>query len=46
MVTRPHSREKKIVDKTVKVEKRPINSSRENKTIRVFKNIFNSLIKK
>lgn len=44
MPGRPHSREKKIVDKSVRVEKRPISSSKKvNNTAKVVKGIFGIL---
>lgn len=47
MTTKPHSREKKIVQKAIKVEKKKIDSrKRNNSTNNIVKNIFSSLIKK
>lgn len=33
MSVKPHSREKRVVDKTVKVEKRAVNSTKKNKDL-------------
>lgn len=44
MDNRPHSRNKKIVDKKIKVEKKPLVSSR--KKTNILKGVFNTLVKK
>lgn len=46
MSTKPHSREKKVVQKTVRVEKRKIENKNNTNSNKILKGIFNSLIKK
>lgn len=46
MDNRPHSRQKKIVDKTVKVEKKKIDRTVKNTGASIVKNIISGLIKK
>ena len=43
MSNKPHSREKRIIDKTVKVEKKPLTGTREVKKPSLFSSIFKSL---
>lgn len=45
MDNRPHSRQKKVVDKAIKVEKKRIDTPNNN-TTNVLKSLFSKLIKK
>lgn len=46
MDNRPHSRQKKIVDRAVKVEKKRIDKTVKNTGTSIVKNIISSLIRK
>lgn len=46
MDNRPHSRQKKIVDKVVKVEKKKINKSDKSIGSSILKNIISGLVRK
>lgn len=46
MSTKPHSREKRVVNKTVRVEKKDLNSNKTNNNESILKKLFGLFIKK
>ena len=46
MSTKPHSREKRVVNKTVRVEKKDLNSNKTNNNEPILKKLFGLFIKK